>query len=699
MDLLTLDDLFTKRLFRIPDYQRGYAWTNKELDEFWEDLVNIPENKQNDSNKEIYHYTGMITVTKVDLSTKKEIGKWNDEQWLIKNKKYIPYYIVDGQQRLTTCIIFIKSFIDLIIKQDKYSNKNHEDIYINSNSLKSIIEQYICEKEPENKVITTFKFGYDKNNPSFEYLKTNILSQDDNKNTKEDYYTKNLQNALDFFNSNLLDYSEHHSEEELFALFNKIVNRLKFNYYELNNDFDVFVAFETMNNRGKALSKLELLKNRLIYLVNLYSCDDETKNSLRETINKEWQNIYSNLGKNKDKLLDADEFLKAHWITYFKFSRNKGDDYIDYLLKKKFIPKNITKSYIQAKNNNVDIREELIENEDVDESQDENIEDDSLEESTKLSLADIQNFVKSIGNASKYWFAIKCPDLGEKEDNKIITEDEAKWLSKLNRVGIAYFRPLILASFMNNQIDDTARIKLLKSIERFIFLVFRTGKALSNYKSSKFQSEAKLLCDNKKSIDEFCNDLNKITDEWLMKNGIFNYQPFKNYITRLYNDNKGFYGWSDLKYFLYEYECETVENNGNPKIDWNIFIQKNKKDHFSIEHIYPQTPDDEYWHRMFKDYNDDEIKYLTNSLGNLLPLSQSINSEIQNKKYSNKKERFSKSSYSSIEVSQDYTDWNPNNIKDRGIKLLNFMEKRWNIKFENEDAKLDLLHIPFCKNK
>lgn len=80
MDLLTLDDLFTKRLFRIPDYQRGYAWTNKELDEFWEDLVNIPENKQNESNKEICHYTGMITVTKADLSANEENDKWNNEQ-------------------------------------------------------------------------------------------------------------------------------------------------------------------------------------------------------------------------------------------------------------------------------------------------------------------------------------------------------------------------------------------------------------------------------------------------------------------------------------------------------------------------------------------------------------------------------------------------------------------------------------------
>ena len=31
--------------------------------------------------------------------------------------------------------------------------------------------------------------------------------------------------------------------------------------YYIDNDFNVFVAFETMNNRGKRLSNLELLKN------------------------------------------------------------------------------------------------------------------------------------------------------------------------------------------------------------------------------------------------------------------------------------------------------------------------------------------------------------------------------------------------------------------------------------------------------
>lgn len=39
-------------IFRIPDYQRGYAWQKQQLNDFWEDLINL-----NSSRK---HYTGLI---------------------------------------------------------------------------------------------------------------------------------------------------------------------------------------------------------------------------------------------------------------------------------------------------------------------------------------------------------------------------------------------------------------------------------------------------------------------------------------------------------------------------------------------------------------------------------------------------------------------------------------------------------------
>src|ERR1035437_5122222 len=83
----------------------------------------------------------------------------------------------------------------------------------------------------------------------------------------------------------------------------------------------------SMNNRGKPLSNLELLKNRLIYLSTLFPDEEETeKVLLRKNINACWKTIYEYLGKNKRKLLPDDVFLKAHWIMYFAYSRRKGDD-------------------------------------------------------------------------------------------------------------------------------------------------------------------------------------------------------------------------------------------------------------------------------------------------------------------------------------------------------------------------------------
>ena len=45
----SLDSLFKEKIFRIPDYQRGYAWQHEQLKDFWEDLVD-----------DLSHYTGVL---------------------------------------------------------------------------------------------------------------------------------------------------------------------------------------------------------------------------------------------------------------------------------------------------------------------------------------------------------------------------------------------------------------------------------------------------------------------------------------------------------------------------------------------------------------------------------------------------------------------------------------------------------------
>src|ERR1700739_3439333 len=97
-----LDTLFEKKIFRIPDYQRGYAWQRWQLKDFWEDLINLPDSRS--------HYTGVLTLKQLPTT---EIAENQKEYWLVKNFSYKVYHIVDGQQRLTTFVVFLQAFLNL----------------------------------------------------------------------------------------------------------------------------------------------------------------------------------------------------------------------------------------------------------------------------------------------------------------------------------------------------------------------------------------------------------------------------------------------------------------------------------------------------------------------------------------------------------------------------------------------------------
>ena len=119
------------------------------------------------------------------------------------------------------------------------------------------------------------------------------------------------------------------------TLYVKLVRNITFFLFEIDDSYDVGVAFETMNNRGKPLSTLELLKNRLIYLLSLFVyMEKNSMENLRNAINKCWAQIYIHLGRNPILMLSDDAYLKDHWICYFNYSRSKANAYKDFLLKR-----------------------------------------------------------------------------------------------------------------------------------------------------------------------------------------------------------------------------------------------------------------------------------------------------------------------------------------------------------------------------
>jgi len=685
--LESLKSIFKDRIFKIPDYQRGYAWQKRQLKDFWEDIVNLPNDR--------YHYTGLLSLKEV---TKKdyESENWTAERWLIKDRAFKPFHIVDGQQRLTTFIIFINEILNLVKSIPENIGKFESDIYIGTFSLKQIKEEYLVIQMPPEFIVNTYKFGYEKDNPSFKYLKHKILGETEGGTITETFYTLNLENAKQFFKDNLGNCYKTYGVSEIETLFKKVTQNLMFNLHEIEDDFDVFVAFETMNNRGKKLSNLELLKNRLIYLTTLYEPYELTEDEraiLREDINNAWKEVYYQLGRNKKNPLSDDDFLTAHWIMYFQYTRQKGEDYIKFLLEEKFTPQNVFNK-IEVKLDAITAITELRDQEEGDESEENGIEEKG-EMRAKLAPKEISDYVKNLQTTSVHWY-----DSFNPLNNSDLTSEEQLWLDRLNRIGIAYFRPLVVASYLRSDIAPESRVKLFTEIERFIFIAFRMGRAFSTYRNSEYYRLTKQLRNGDISIDEICDTLKTRIEEWLSPEIAFDIQPFKSYIGKHYKNGGGFYWWNGLHYFLYEYENEKVMKNGNQKIDWALFV-KSEKDKVSIEHIYPQTPDNHYWKKSFAKHSKEQKKFLTGSLGNLLPLSNSKNSSMQNDSFPDKKSPVGKShrgytdgSHSEIEVAA-YTDWNADAIFDRGFKLLDFMERRWSIKFASDESKKEILFLDF----
>ena len=621
--LKSITQIFENSLFRIPDYQRGYAWDNTQLEDYWNDLRNLADSK--------IHYTGVLTIKIVDIEIQK---KWEEDTWIMEGKGYTPFYIVDGQQRLTTTIILIQSILDKMV-DDKRLNYYTKD---------EIQAKYIYQTK-DGGVSRSYIFGYEKDDPSYECLKTKVFHEYSSTNQQvETLYTRNLQKSKLFFDNKVRDLSH----EKLEVIFRTATQQFKYNVYPIDDELDVYVSFETMNNRGKQLSHLELLKNRLLYLTTLLNADNEDKNEVRRNINDCWKTVYYYLGKNSSKPLDDDEFLKNHWIMYFQYSRDGANLYTNFLLKENFTAKNVTDGSIEAKQ--------------------------------------LQTYVNSMLQSVKQWYALFNP-----YDTDLDSEIKL-WLDKLNRLGYSAFAPLVMAALTKGY-DKDLLVKLFEAMERYNFLTFKVSQRRSTTGDTDFYRLARQLYYKTSTVLDAVNMINGLQDQQ------FSSDEFKKKLDTYYKeDGEGFYRWNGLQYFLYEYELSLSAKSkvGVDKIEWNNFLT-NKSD--SIEHIYPRTATKECWTKWFNVYTEEQRILLRGSLGNLLALAQKKNSALRNDCFEDKKIQVNQNvgyfngSYSENEVAQ-IENWTATEILKRGLTLLVFMEQRWNVSIPNKKILLFVNFLP-----
>jgi uncharacterized protein with ParB-like and HNH nuclease domain len=642
-ELYSISKIFTERLFRIPDYQRGYAWTEKHLKDYWNDLYQL-ENERN-------HYVGVLTL---EEAPRESLKKWTEDHWIIDSKSFAPFHVVDGQQRLTTTIILIQCICEAA----------GEKAVLNYTTIPEIKKKYIYDSKDEG-ISRSYLFGYESDNPSYNSLKVRIFNENDDVELplEETIYTQNLENSKRYFSEKLSELNKN----EIEGIFKKVTQNFLFAVYSMSDDIDVYITFETMNNRGKPLSHLELLKNRLIYLTTKFSDDEYERNKLRNTINMCWRAIYHQLGRNKKNPLDDDSFLLNHFILYFGKDLSKAEDefpirrlrhgyrnsFKEFLLEEKFTTKNVING--------------------------------------GLKLKDVNKYVMSLKNSVEVWYELLNPD------SSGFTKEVKLWLRKLNRQGIHSYLPLILTFFRECK-GSKERVELLKSIERYSFFM-----SLMGFSSNTFNIDEGMFVELAFSLSAKENTPQKVVNIINEKfNRILVDDNFMGVIKSRTKGKDGFYGWSGIRYFLYEYELSLKDKSKtySDKLDWKGLTQDDR-DFITVEHIFPRTAKLTCWREEFSDFKPNEKSKLRDSLGNLVPLSRAKNSSLSNKCFIDKKSNkdntvgFSYGCLSENEVAQN-EKWGADEILERGLKLVEFMENRWKL---NLGDRYEFLNLEFMKNK
>lgn len=267
---LRIDNIFNgKTFFSIPDYQRSYAWEEKQLDDFFEDYMN------NYNSQEYYYGTILLQMTKKD---KKEFCD-----------------IVDGQQRFTTLIIFMRCLISRLSS-------------MNCDETNMLYKHFI-----KNGDLYILTLQADDN----DFFSTVILDGKKASETKTPAQ-KRLLYAKTYFEGKIKSCSDEQIEELLDRVCSTNVL-----IYLIQDSIEAAMIFETTNDRGKSLTNLEKTKSFLMYKASL--CLEEPEQILSK-IQSRFSAIYRDFESMTSLNIGVDEnsVLQYNYIAYEKWKTDSN---------------------------------------------------------------------------------------------------------------------------------------------------------------------------------------------------------------------------------------------------------------------------------------------------------------------------------------------------------------------------------------
>ncbi|MCD1224133.1 hypothetical protein B4926_18110 [Vibrio cholerae] len=278
-ELESLDRQFNKYdKIVIPLYQRSYAWDDINVEVFWQDIKeSINENRDR-------YFIGPIVS--------KSIGEKEVE-------------VIDGQQRITTCLALISIVRRMCLikfNEDKDANQDYYDFYqvlksrfIVVGSLLSLNGNNRYQMNEENDYI------YD------EFIAKDTLREDINLEKKKFKKTDSNYKLLDCLDS-LWGFIESYVGPDLdlpllrsVAVY--VLEKLQILNIRVSDESDAYLIFETINDRGRELDTMDLVKN-LIF--------SKAKGPAFEKVKNNWIRMNENLSI----MSSSNDFLYNFWISY-----------------------------------------------------------------------------------------------------------------------------------------------------------------------------------------------------------------------------------------------------------------------------------------------------------------------------------------------------------------------------------------------
>jgi uncharacterized protein with ParB-like and HNH nuclease domain len=269
-----IEKFFTGKYFRIPNYQRDYAWDTGNVDDLFEDILEAIET-------ETSHYIGTFILAAGSSGSQ--------------------FNVVDGQQRLTTLIMLFNAVIERL--QNQTEQIINKDKFVRS------------QTDPEQ----TWKLE---------------LLNDNNRFFHEMLEGKNPEPTTR--SQQLLKAAYEHIQlrvDELMvdkSKFLTAMSRLAVMEFTENNDGKAIRMFQTVNDRGKPLTNMEKAKSLLVYYSNRF-----LNGELDEFVNDHFGEIFHTYTKIKtigeeyqidvisNRRFSEDSVMRYHYLAY-------ADDMYDY---------------------------------------------------------------------------------------------------------------------------------------------------------------------------------------------------------------------------------------------------------------------------------------------------------------------------------------------------------------------------------